>query len=682
MNNRLTTVSYNKEARIASYEQLTALIGDRFQISSYCCDDFVQNKQPEDKLVLITTLPIKDWVVSHLDKDCKYFVAKRTINPRSLHPLFNIPDGSDVLVVNNFYESTLEVITELQMIGVNHLNFYPHDPSKPLEKSFQYAITPDEIHLVPQSIPNVINLGSRLISLLTIAQILFYTTGEQLDDNFLYTRYIRDLVSLSLENTRQIRQNNILQEQMKMVISNFEDGIIVTETNQKIIFHNSMAAEILDQAQLLGKSLDEVFSHQTDGEPADATFVNIADKVIHVTRKEVTLDNGKTIQMLTLKDLTNITKIDEQYKRHKKYAEHTAKYSFHDIVHNSSAISNAINIAKQLAQSESTVVITGESGTGKELFAQSIHNASARKESPFVAINCAALSESLLESELFGYEEGAFTGARKGGKQGFFELADTGTIFLDEIGDAPPAIQNKLLRVLQEKEIMRVSGSKVIPVNVRVITATNKDLFQLVERGLFRLDLYYRLRVLSLHVPPLRERKEDIEILLYYFIHKHSIQKHGVAAKSPAIKNLIEPLCAYSWPGNIRELENIAEYIATIHGTSKDLKEDVMNLISHSPSRNQVQTANNDSLEKLLFRNPQTKAELMCILQILHEAKSEQMLLGRYRLQTLLETQNLALSPQQIKTRLDMLRKAGLISTHNGKGSVLTAEGERYLADR
>jgi sigma-54 dependent transcriptional regulator, acetoin dehydrogenase operon transcriptional activator AcoR len=279
-----------------------------------------------------------------------------------------------------------------------------------------------------------------------------------------------------------------------------------------------------------------------------------------------------------------------------------------------------------------------------------------------------------LESELFGYEDGAFTGARKGGKPGFFELADAGTIFLDEIGDAPPSIQNKLLRVLQEKEIMRVSATKVIPVNVRVIAATNKDLFQLAEQGLFRLDLYYRLRVLSLHVPPLRERKEDIEILLYFLIHKH-----GKKIKSSILKELIEPLRAYSWPGNIRELENIAEYIATIHGASKNLKEDIMNLISPSPVNKLIQPNNDASLENLLFRNPKMKTELRCILQVLHETNAEQMLVGRYRLQTILQNKNFTLSPQQIKTRLDMLRNAGLINTHNGKGSVLTADGEQYL---
>jgi Transcriptional regulator containing PAS, AAA-type ATPase, and DNA-binding domains len=677
MNQRLVTISYDEKGRQGVFEQLVPLIGDRFQIASYCYNDYVP--QPEDNLVLITTLPIKDHVVSRLNSNCKYFVAKRTINPRKLYPLFDIPNDSDVLVVNNFYENSVEVVTELQLIGINHLRFFPYDPAKPLEKKFQYAITPGEMSVVPKSIPNVIELGDRLISLMTIAQIIFYCAGPQgpgdlVDDNFLYTRYIRDLVRLSLENSRQLQQNEILQQQMKMVLSNFEDGIILTETDGKITFHNDMATVILNEKQLIGKYLDETDLQQVCDESFNTSFINISEKVIHVTRREVSLNNTKMIQMLTLKDLTNIKTIDEQYKRQKKYTEYTAKYTFGDIIYKSSAMSKVINIAKRLAQSESTLLITGESGTGKELIAQSIHNASARKEFPFVAINCAALSESLLESELFGYEDGAFTGARKGGKKGIFELADGGTIFLDEIGDAPLAIQTKLLRVLQEKEIMRISGSKIIPIDVRVIAATNKDLLRLSEKGVFRQDLYYRLHVLSLYIPPLRNRREDIEILLCYLMHKH-----GATAITSDIQKLLAPFSTYLWPGNIRELENIAEYIATIHDASTDLREDILKFMSHSFPNEPEHDSSDDPLGNLLFRNPKMKEELTCILQLLHEAKAKQLLIGRFRLSMLLQEKKITLTPQQVKMRLDILRNAGFIITSNGKGSILTAAGEQYL---
>ena len=203
------------------------------------------------------------------------------------------------------------------------------------------------------------------------------------------------------------------------------------------------------------------------------------------------------------------------------------------------------------------MLIIGETGTGKELFAQSVHNASARRNQPFVSINCAAIPPNLLESELFGYVDGAFTGAKKSGKYGVFELANNGTLFLDEIGEMPLELQSRLLRVLQEKELMRVGDDKIIPVNVRVICATNRDLLRHIEDGKFRADLYYRINVLKLAIPPLRARPADICPLFKYYLHIFS-QKYRklVQLSSPECASVLEN---YPWPGNTRELMNVAE---------------------------------------------------------------------------------------------------------------------------
>lgn len=239
----------------------------------------------------------------------------------------------------------------------------------------------------------------------------------------------------------------------------------------------------------------------------------------------------------------------------------TAKFFFDDLVGESTAITEAKEIAKRYSRSEGTVLITGESGTGKELFAQSIHNASNRNRGPFVAVNCSAVSESLLESELFGYDPGAFTGARRGGKVGLFELANGGTIFLDEVEAINQSVQVRLLRVLQEREIMRVGGETVVPINIRVVAATNQELDYLVQRGLFRQDLFYRLKVLPLYLPPLKQRLEDVLLLFKYFIGNHYC---------PSDEEL-EVLLAYDWPGNVREVQNLASrYLALGGGRGKD----------------------------------------------------------------------------------------------------------------
>jgi PAS domain S-box-containing protein len=244
-----------------------------------------------------------------------------------------------------------------------------------------------------------------------------------------------------------------------------------------------------------------------------------------------------------------------------------ANYSFKDIITNSASMEEAVHLAKMAAVSMSNVLLEGESGTGKEVFAQAIHSESQRRNGPFVAVNCGAIPRELIGSELFGYTEGAFTGARKGGKPGKFELATGGTLFLDEIGDMPLEQQVTLLRVLQEKNITRIGDSRIIPVDVRVICATNKNLWQEVELGNFRADLYYRLNVIDITIPPLRQRQEDIMLLFDYFLSKTQMGQRPVMEKEEG-NRIRDYLQSYSWPGNIRELQNVVERMVHLAGES------------------------------------------------------------------------------------------------------------------
>ena len=251
------------------------------------------------------------------------------------------------------------------------------------------------------------------------------------------------------------------------------------------------------------------------------------------------------------------------YKKSRRLADRIlsckAIYTFNKIIGQNEKFIQIIEYAKKISDSKSTILITGESGTGKEVFAQSIHNHSDRHNETFVAVNCGAIPRNLIESELFGYEEGAFTGAKRGGYAGKFEIADGGTIFLDEIGEMPLDMQIKLLRVIEEGIINKIGSSKQIPVNVRIIAATNKDLRSEAEKGSFRKDLYYRLNVLPVHLPPLRERRDDIPLLINYFMKKASkhLEKNIVEITDSQLEYFIN----YNWPGNIRELENIVELI-------------------------------------------------------------------------------------------------------------------------
>ena len=282
------------------------------------------------------------------------------------------------------------------------------------------------------------------------------------------------------------------------------------------------------------------------------------------------IDNGKLIGALGIilfGDVQDVYLLAERNRLllnklahyEKEKSPYQAKYGLHDILGDSPDTRACKEQVRRIARSNSNVLIIGESGVGKELFAHAIHLESPRRDAPFVRLNCAAIPETLLESELFGYVEGAFTGAKKGGQAGKFELAEGGTLFLDEIGDMPYAMQAKLLRVLQEREFERVGGKESIRVNVRVISATNVELESLVQTGGFRRDLFYRLNVLSLKIGPLRERREDIPNLVYHFLGQ-IYQENGCYATIS--QECLAALARYSWPGNIRELRNVVEKIA------------------------------------------------------------------------------------------------------------------------
>ncbi|WP_082097002.1 sigma-54 interaction domain-containing protein [Paenibacillus wulumuqiensis] len=266
---------------------------------------------------------------------------------------------------------------------------------------------------------------------------------------------------------------------------------------------------------------------------------------------------------------------------------------FEDIIGNDTGIRNVILKARKVINSPSTVLIKGESGTGKELLAKAIHYEGNRSRQPFIAINCSAIPDTLLESELFGYEGGAFTGSKKDGKKGKFQLADQGTLFLDEIGDMPLSLQPKILRVLQERSIEPIGSSLSIPINVRVIAATHRNLDEMVQKGEFREDLYYRLNVIPLHTTPLRERRSDIPLFCDYFIRKHA----AILSKGPLLLNpaLEEWLKRYDWPGNIRQLENAIEYMVNMVDTDMVSFEDLPEYLHE-----QVESMDNASLEQLL----------------------------------------------------------------------------------
>lgn len=371
----------------------------------------------------------------------------------------------------------------------------------------------------------------------------------------------------AIHTVDQIRHERIVSQMYKTIIYSSKDGVLFVDSAGIIRVRNHVVRRMNGNISLMDRPLKQVLPYLykafraalISGQEENGGIVKIPGMktTVSVSCTPVIANKEVSGVVINLSDITMIQDLEGQIRRKLNERGLKAKYTFDDIIHQSRIIDQTIETARRYAASDSNVIIVGETGTGKELFAQSIHNQSSRKNGPFVAINCAALAENLLESELFGYVEGAFTGTSKGGKMGLFEQAHGGTLFLDEVGEISLSTQSKLLRALQEKQVRRIGDNKVIDVDVRIISATNKSISRLSDQGLFRRDLMYRLDVLRLFLPPLRKRENDVELLFLYLLKKQCQEQH---CSMPVLEPAALPLLyEYPFTGNIRELKNIVE---------------------------------------------------------------------------------------------------------------------------
>jgi len=383
-----------------------------------------------------------------------------------------------------------------------------------------------------------------------------------------FLQRMADLLASKIAERERLEQLHAIQQQLTTLFDTVQEGIIAVDRDGKIVNINAAAAKMLqiEQKAVLGKELAGLISGLPladslatghDVFNREAFRLIRGQRVYYVATIKTWLGGTKVWgAVVTLREMAEVKKIVSNLSTQ----EHC--FSFEMILGASPSLAKTKQEAAQAAAGNVTVLIQGESGTGKELFARAIHNAGTRRDKPFIAINCAAIPEALLESELFGYEEGAFTGARRGGKPGKFELADGGTVFLDEIGDMSLSLQAKLLRVLQERRIERVGSTETTAIDVRIIAATHKDIEAMVSQGEFRQDLYYRINVFPLQIPSLRQRRQDLPLLVDSFLarYRDKMAKAVDGIDADAYACLLE----YDWPGNIRELENTIEYLVSI----------------------------------------------------------------------------------------------------------------------
>ncbi|AIO44453.1 propionate catabolism operon regulatory protein PrpR [Burkholderia cepacia] len=397
---------------------------------------------------------------------------------------------------------------------------------------------------------------------------------------FLYSHAsVRKAVETALEVAYATHAEAFRRQRLDTLLQHLRDGVVALDAHGRVEAINERLASALgvEPAAAVGRALVDLRPELRTLRGEDGDALATVRGVRYVVHRGPLVDRGVTSgSVLTFQESRAVERLDRALRSQPTTQQFAARYALDDVVGASAPMTRVRELVRRYAKSDATVLVLGESGTGKEMIAQSLHALSARRSYPFVAVNCGAFPEALLESELFGYEEGAFTGARRGGKTGLFEAAHRGTLFLDEIGEMPPSLQSRLLRVLQEREVIRLGSTEPIRIDVRVIAATHRPLLAAVEAGTFRADLYYRLNILNVGLPPLRERAADIPALAATLLVQAARREPRLAERVRDTDDALRVLDAtqatlarYRWPGNVRELQNVVERIAV------ELAEDV-----------------------------------------------------------------------------------------------------------
>lgn len=665
MKKEIGLVTENKSAIPEYISQLHRVFGDVVFVTAYSIDDQSAYELKKETIILTSAFSSADF------PEVKKTVLKgRTLIPinlclqrKSLLRLNAYPKGTRALLVNVTKFMAEETITQLYQAGYSHIEFIPYYPGCGYRSDVTLAVTPGEISFVPGFVTEIVDIGPRQIDIMTIVELATKLKCEYILETRRFFDFFENQLSTSAGVSIVMAQNRILVQSLSSLVQMFDSGLIGMNAAHEVFDCNYRAASMLGKTRvdilhqsaaefLPGVMLERCRAQQVS---VRGQFADEAGSQYDVVLMPITRGMQYFGAFATLTPAATEERADVPCPASGK--GHIAKYRFSDICGNSVEIRKTIELAKKMARTDSNVLITGESGTGKELFAHAIHINSPRAHGPFVAINCAALPDSLMESELFGYEEGAFTGAKKGGKVGLFELADTGSIFLDEIEGMAQSTQIKLLRVIQEREIMRVGGDKIIPINVRIICASNQELLPLINTGKFRRDLFYRVSTLPLELPPLRHRGDDIFLLIEEF--KSELNLTFVLTEEA--KSILRH---YSWPGNIRELRNCVEYLGC------------QNLPVIEP-------------ENLPFTIREGKHGAQLAKTVPYDIETELLSIlssgscGRKLLQQKLAQHGILVTEGQVRRKLEQMKARGWIDSGSGRrGSCITKKGLREYENR
>ncbi|WP_170075727.1 sigma-54 interaction domain-containing protein [Paraclostridium dentum] len=677
----LAIVTLKKDAGEIYANQINYFLGDSIKINLYSFEEggftFF-----EEKLILLSVNLKYEEILKMCNSDAQIIIPNLTFEKSSFEKICKINKNETVFVYNLSKSMALETIAIIYRLGVDIPNLIPCYTEMEKIPENSIVLTPGEKLNIEAKNCKIIDLEYRIIDLSSIADIAMKLNLERLIQEDLVKKFMDKIVPISYITEKLLVTQTKLENQFDFLLSAIDDGIIGVSNEGIVQFYSHVAREILsiNGNEMIGKYIGE-YVKSLDFDQIIKKEVPYFQKLIKVNNIDINMEVKYTHISVFNGFIIKVSKFHQAEKKQAKLraqlmsSGNVSKYNFDDIIGCSDSIKNTKKIAYKMAQSDSSILIIGESGTGKELFAQSIHSASRRSQGPFVAVNCSTFQEGLLQSELFGYDEGAFTGARKGGKIGLFELANKGTIFLDEIGEMDLNSQATLLRVIQEKQIRRVGSDKIIDVDIRIIAATNRDLKKLVCENKFRKDLFYRLNVLPLKIAPLRNRNEDVFLIFESF-------KKNLDVKFSLSDELVEVFKTYSWEGNIRELRNLVEYCSYLDKSIieiYDLPEYMLESIKHKDYCLELSNKNDIKNISNLKRDLR---DYIFVLEKINNAYVLKQRIGRRKIYEYALEEKIFLTEQQIRSILIELQEFGFVKILSGRGgSVITEKGILFLEE-
>ena len=672
---KLAIVSYSKKAGHLQYHILQKLLQNRVLIERYSVEEnSLENGIDAD--LIVSTANIDKIVKKFISSNGHLIIANLTILRSGFRRILSLPANTKALLVQADMREAMQCIDQIYQLGAKHLELIPYSPCNGEAGDIDVAISPGENRNVPPSVKQIVNIGNRVLDISTIMYILIYFKLEDLFNTPVMRDYCDKIMLFNF--TPGLDFIHIPSNLNDVMMAYYKTGIITFSSSGFILHYNHMTEKLLGQSGRLvvGGNILNLFT-QNSIQDAIKNMKPMVQKQIKINGIDLLVkiviagSSTAQIQHLTIEKAYESAVKMPSFKKYAIGRGYVAKYYFDDIITIEENMKKVKDIAARSAFSDSSILVTGESGTGKELLVQAIHNASKRKDNPFVAVNCAAVPETLIESELFGYDEGAFTGALHGGKMGLFELAHSGTVFLDEIGEMPVHLQARLLRVLQEKEVTRIGGQKVISVDVRVIAATNCNIPDLINAGKFRRDLYYRLNVIPLRIPPLRERVKDIPLLCEVFMRRIEAN-YCISAEAMLC------LQQYYWEGNIRELQNYIEYFHNLNKIIIDI--DDLPFPAEKEKVNQLNKEEEEVFVELRSCGENKILKYLFVLEMLKSLNVDHAQAGRRSLAEYSRQYQEKISEMEMRKLLAELEQYKMVKVCKGrKGTVLTELGVKGI---